>query len=309
MVPGTERLGLDVVMDDRRRVSRVDHQRRWVGERQYERTLWFENPVDLSEYASQIGSCGEGMDRDDDVEYVRLQKGEFGKIGDVELDVYLCFLGARPCMHDLVRVGLDGHDSTAARRHRNCAVAGAGAQIEYSTTVELADQSPIEAGHVARAELDDVGRAIPSRSSSGGVPGPCHGTNCTLGPVKEGLAQAAANSAGGSIDYRLARERVIQAYLSGEATRSEVCDAQDELMRNARECGASLDAPCPICHDVDVVQVTYIFGPRLPAAGRCMVTKADYERIRRRKGDFTAYDVEVCPACKWNHLLRTNPVV
>ena len=126
--------------------------------------------------------------------------------------------------------------------------------------------------------------------------------------MKPGLSHAVTNGAGGSIDYRLARDRVIRAYLTGEATRSEVCDAQVELMRNARECGAGLDETCPICADAQLVQVTYIFGPRLPAGGRCMVTAADYERIRRRKGDFTAYDVEVCPECRWNHLRRTQPV-
>ncbi|MGI9605073.1 MAG: DUF5318 family protein [Acidimicrobiales bacterium] len=122
------------------------------------------------------------------------------------------------------------------------------------------------------------------------------------------MAQAAANSAGGSVDYRLARERSIRAFRTGEALRSEVCDAQSELMRNARECGRQTDADCPICAEAQVVEVTYVFGPRLPAAGRCIVTTGDFERIRRRKGSFTAYDVEVCPACKWNHLLRTNPV-
>jgi len=126
---------------------------------------------------------------------------------------------------------------------------------------------------------------------------------------KQGLVQAAANSAGGSIDYRLARERTIMAYKSGEATRSEVCDAQSELMRNARECGKPTSVTCPICHKAEVVEVLYVFGPRLPAAGRCIVTEGDLERIRRRKGTFTGYDVEVCPRCKWNHLLRTNPVV
>ncbi len=126
--------------------------------------------------------------------------------------------------------------------------------------------------------------------------------------MRQGIAQAAANSAGGSVDYRLARERTIRAFVAGEATRSEVCDAQAELMRNARECGTAIGVECPICHDDELVQVTYVFGPRLPAAGRCMVTEGDYERIRRRKGHFTAYDVEVCPSCKWNHLLRTHPV-
>ena len=123
------------------------------------------------------------------------------------------------------------------------------------------------------------------------------------------VAQAAAKGAGGSIDDRLARDRAITAFMSGEATRSEVCDAQSELMRNARECGRPTTETCPICHDSDVVHVTYVFGPRLPAAGRCMVTDADLERIRRRKGSFSKYLVEVCPACRWNHLLRTDPVV
>ena len=127
--------------------------------------------------------------------------------------------------------------------------------------------------------------------------------------MKKQAPKAAANSAGGSIDYRLARERTIFAYKSGEATRSEVCDAQPELMRNAVNCGIPLGYRCPICHANSLVEVLYVFGPRLPAGGRCIVTNKDLERIRRWEGDFTAYDVEVCTDCKWNHLLRTNSVL
>ncbi len=112
----------------------------------------------------------------------------------------------------------------------------------------------------------------------------------------------------GSVDYRLARQRTLAAFRSGEATRSEVCDAQSELLRNARECGHPTGERCPICDDADVVECTYVFGPRLPAAGRCIVTAADYERIQRRRGQFTEYEVEVCPSCGWNHLLRSRPV-
>ncbi len=137
----------------------------------------------------------------------------------------------------------------------------------------------------------------------------CQGQSVLWVAMKQGVTQAAANSAGGSIDYRLARDRTIRSYKTGEATRSEVCDAQSELMRNARECGVEVDRDCPICGETELVEVIYVFGPRLPAAGRCIVTEGDMERIRRRSGDFTAYDVEVCRSCKWNHLLRTNPVV
>lgn len=118
---------------------------------------------------------------------------------------------------------------------------------------------------------------------------------------------ATANGAGGWIDYRLARERAVRAYVTGEAMRSEVCDAQTELMRNAQACGTPMDQECPICHDSDVVQVTYVFGPRLPAGGRCLVTEADRQRIKRSEGEFIIYEVEVCPKCRWNHLLRTQP--
>ncbi len=122
-------------------------------------------------------------------------------------------------------------------------------------------------------------------------------------------ASAAPKRRTGALDYGLARERTIHAYKTGEATRSEVCDAQSELMRNALNCGVPSADRCPICKANSVVEVLYVFGPRLPAGGRCIVTNKDLERIRRWQGDFVAYDVEVCTDCKWNHLLRTNPVI
>ena len=123
------------------------------------------------------------------------------------------------------------------------------------------------------------------------------------------MVNAFTNSAGGSIDFRLARERTIRAYRTGEATRAEVCDAQRELMRNARECGMPVQALCPICGKQTLVEVLYVFGPRLPASGRCIVTNLDMDRIRSYSAEFTGYDVEVCTSCGWNHLMRTNPVV
>ncbi len=112
-----------------------------------------------------------------------------------------------------------------------------------------------------------------------------------------------------SIDYRSARDRTILAYKSGEATRSEVCDAQSELMRNAVNCGVPSAQRCPICSSNAMVELLYVFGPRLPAGGRCIVTNKDLDRIRRWDGKFTAYDVEVCTECKWNHLIGINPVL
>lgn len=127
--------------------------------------------------------------------------------------------------------------------------------------------------------------------------------------MKSDASKATAKSDRVSIDYGLARARTILAYKSGEATRSEVCDAQSELMRNAVNCGVPSGARCPICDENSLVEVLYVFGPRLPAGGRCIVTNKDLDRIRKWQGGFTAYDVEVCTDCKWNHLLGTNPVI
>ena len=109
----------------------------------------------------------------------------------------------------------------------------------------------------------------------------------------------------GEIDYRLARQSVLSEYRKGRLARHEVCDAHPELVRAARECGDETRMTCPVCEEVNVVLVSYVFGPRLPAFGRCITSKAELRKIARRSGSFSCYVVEVCPSCSWNHLART----
>ena len=109
----------------------------------------------------------------------------------------------------------------------------------------------------------------------------------------------------GQIDYRLARRSVISEFRKGRVARHEVCDAHPELARAARECGEPTSLVCPICEEVKVVLVSYVFGPRLPAFGRCITSKKELQAIAKRSGEFSCYVVEVCPSCSWNHLART----
>ena len=44
-----------------------------------------------------------------------------------------------------------------------------------------------------------------------------------------------------------------------------MCVAHPELVRNARECSEPSRILCPICEASNLVLVTYVFGPRLPA--------------------------------------------
>ena len=106
-------------------------------------------------------------------------------------------------------------------------------------------------------------------------------------------------------DYALARRAVLRDFRSGALTRLDVCDAHPELMRAAREVGDRTQTDCPICEEEKLHLVSYVFGPRLPAFGRCITKRSELQAFARRAGAFTCYVVEVCPACGWNHLART----
>ncbi|MEO6987320.1 MAG: DUF5318 family protein [Aquihabitans sp.] len=112
-------------------------------------------------------------------------------------------------------------------------------------------------------------------------------------------------SASGEIDYRLARQSVLSEFRKGRVARTEVCDAHPELMRAAREVGDKTSVTCPVCEEANVVLVSYVFGPRLPAFGRCITSRRELQAIAKRTGEYTCYVVEVCPECSWNHLART----
>ncbi|MEO7571696.1 MAG: DUF5318 family protein [Acidimicrobiales bacterium] len=112
-------------------------------------------------------------------------------------------------------------------------------------------------------------------------------------------------AAGGVIDYRLARMGVVSEFRKGRLARHEVCDAHPELKRAAQSASEATDMECPICEEDHIVLVTYAFGSRLPASGRCITTKGELAKLAKGRSQLAAYVVEVCPSCSWNHLART----
>lgn len=111
-----------------------------------------------------------------------------------------------------------------------------------------------------------------------------------------------------SVDYRLARNATLRAWRAGQLARHHVCDAQFELIRNATYCGQPTERLCPVCStsdiDTELVEVTYVFGWRLPRHGRCITSAVEIERLQARAQPSKAYVVEVCTRCGWNHLMR-----
>jgi hypothetical protein len=129
----------------------------------------------------------------------------------------------------------------------------------------------------------------------------------TVTPPPGASRDGAGNNREARVEYRLVRNAVVREYRSGRLVRSDVCDAHPELLRAARNVGKPSDEECPICESATTVEVTYVFGSRLPPGGRCPGTAAELNRLRRRSEPVLCFDVEVCPDCAWHHLIRKYP--
>lgn len=114
-----------------------------------------------------------------------------------------------------------------------------------------------------------------------------------------------ASGQSGTIDFRLVRRHLVAEYRRGRLSRLDVCDAHPDLIRAAENLGQPVGDQCPICEERDLVHVSYVFGARLPASGRCISTVKELTKLSRSHDELACYVVEVCPGCRWNHLART----
>lgn len=107
-----------------------------------------------------------------------------------------------------------------------------------------------------------------------------------------------------AVDYALVRRSTLAAFAAGRVARREVCDAQTYLLRAARYHGHDAGMPCPVCTAGNLTYVCYTYGDgfRSDANGRARAPRELLE-MARSQPDFTAYLVEVCAECRWNHLV------
>ena len=109
------------------------------------------------------------------------------------------------------------------------------------------------------------------------------------------------------VEYRIVRNGVVRDVQRGRLGKIDVCDAHPELLRAARNVGRPTKEVCPICDDGRLVKVTFVFGAKLPAGGRCPGTVAVLRQLTKRTEPVLCYEVEVCPDCAWHHLMRKYP--
>ena len=118
---------------------------------------------------------------------------------------------------------------------------------------------------------------------------------------------ASTPSTGAPVEYRLVRDVLARQVREGKVAREDVCDAHPELIRAGTHIGKPTGYPCPVCDVSPTVTVHYVFGDKLPAGGTCPATKAELNRLLKREAPVLAYEVEVCTACRFHHLLRKFP--
>jgi hypothetical protein len=119
----------------------------------------------------------------------------------------------------------------------------------------------------------------------------------------------------GFIDYRMAKRALVRQVSQGLVARQDVCDAHPELLRAARNIGTPTERRCPICALADrrahvpaddnasLRLVTYVFGSSLRRkSGIAVWTRQELLDLAADHRSFTAYTVECCLACGWNHL-------
>jgi len=73
---------------------------------------------------------------------------------------------------------------------------------------------------------------------------------------------------GAVVEFGLVRHALLAKVAAGLLRYEDICDAHPELLRAARNVGRKTGETCPVCGDAELVEVTYVFGARLPSGGR-----------------------------------------
>jgi hypothetical protein len=111
------------------------------------------------------------------------------------------------------------------------------------------------------------------------------------------------------VDHALARRALLREVFGGglfaTTSASDVCDASPYLIRAAEELGVATTRTCPICRRCPLREVAWVFGDVLGPQSGTARTPRQLAVLAASRPEFTVYEVEVCAACGWNHLVRS----
>lgn len=117
------------------------------------------------------------------------------------------------------------------------------------------------------------------------------------------------------VSHRVARGVALRQLAQRHVRRRDLCDAEPTLITAATFHGYPAHRPCPVCGGAELREVRWIYGDTL---GRRSGTARSEEEIEQivseladlripagHDGEVMVHLVEVCPECRWNHLLAT----
>ena len=107
------------------------------------------------------------------------------------------------------------------------------------------------------------------------------------------------------IDYALKRRARLAQVRSGLVAAAEACDAHPHLLLAARHYGSPAQSPCPICQGPKVQLVRFVYGDELGQSAGQAKSVRELDAMDGAVGAVSVYVVEVCPDCRWNHLLES----
>lgn len=109
------------------------------------------------------------------------------------------------------------------------------------------------------------------------------------------------------IDYALQRRSTLERLRrpTRHLSLPDACDADPMLVRAAHHHGEASSVPCPVCRSTSLVNLHYTFGDQLGQySGRIKGTR-EIEQMANEFGEFKVFVVEVCPQCRWNHMIQS----
>ena len=110
------------------------------------------------------------------------------------------------------------------------------------------------------------------------------------------------------IDHSLARKAAILDILRTGGFNSDACDADPYLLRAAKWHGESTGVDCPICHKVELVELTYVYSRELGAFSGRLHPRDEIPELASEHGILRVFVVEVCQGCHWNHVVKSYVV-
>lgn len=108
------------------------------------------------------------------------------------------------------------------------------------------------------------------------------------------------------ISHQWARRHVLRQFREGLVSRESICDADFLLVTAGNYHGEPADYPCPVCGGNNLRRVLWVYGEQIGKASGSARHEEEIQKLVKDGRECTVHTVEVCPECKWNHLLKAE---